>query len=1413
MESYSVQAVLSVSDKGFAKKMSGAVDAVSDLDSESKRASSSIMGIAKGIGVFKALSVAGNTLKSSLDGAINRFDTMNKFPKVMEQIGFSTKDADASIQKLSDGIQGLPTTLDGIAASTQNIAVLTRDLDKATDTTIALNDAFLASGAASADAERGMTQYVQMLSKGTVDMQSWKTLQETMGPALYDLAEAFGFAGESAQNNLYDALQTGEITFNQFNDKLIELDGGVNGFAERARTASGGIKTSFANMGTSVVRGTESVIRAVDDSLTAAKLPNFEESLQLTTTAINNFFSVASEGAGTFVNTVAPAVKLVGDNLDTLVPVLGTATAGFVAYKAAMDISKKYKVLRSSMAEAVERINAVKNATQLATAATTAQEKAIHAAEVAETLNARSVSTSEAAIKAETAAKELSVEATKAQKVADQAASAELKVRAAEEALATAQIKVREAEEKATAAQTKIRTAEEKLATAQTKVRAAEEALAAAQTKGKAAAEKAAIQVTKAQSAVEKAAAQVTKAHTAADKAAETVTKKKAIADQAAIKAEEKKAAAVKFGASAEQLNTIAEMKGTAAAKAQASADAKAAAAKKAKTVSDRAETMASTLNTAAETANTAATQTGAKAAEISSIAIATKTALLGVLSGKLGIVAAAQMVWNTAMTANPIGTVITASAALITVLVGLTKAASKLSSVQNSFDERQKKLKKSTDELIDSLVENKSAYIETYRNAKSNASVVDTLVDKVVKLSKKENKSASDKALLASQVAALNKSMDGLNLQYDEESDKLNMTTAALKNKAKAYKEQALSEIYAERYKEVLEEQLAIEAKLAESKKLLKEAQEKVNNAAATGDATIAVYTSKLYEQQKATESLEKKKQSLAKDEAELTTQMAENQEKLTKTMQENQALQAEAVEASAEAQKISFEELTEAQEAALERITGAYETMTGGLSELSKKIEEDSETTWAKVQQNQKDTIAKTQEFASLYSQAINSGVSESYLKAIGATGPEALPLLRSMMSSGIDEVLASQGQWEDAYKSIGSTFTDSFKLGGEEKAAIQEYILGESGVFGSLQSAIEAADFASIGKAVPEGTAEGITSNAEQVNGSVGAMTDGMMKTAQTTLGIHSPSTVFRGYGENTIQGFVLGVQESQGLLNSTMQQVMSSAGQTAVKAMERSIKAMPSVAIDSFSKISSSAKSGMSSFTAEVTNGSKKSNIAMQNGMKSMNTVVQSNMRNMQNTSAAGMRSFAASVSNGMITARTNVINECSRMKSATSNLQNGFYQSGYYASLGLANGINAGSGNAVSAAQRLANTISDTMRKALQVHSPSRVTRKIGGFTTEGFVLGLLDNIGRVKSTAGKIIEAAVPTGDIMRRIVYAGNYAMNTSYSYVESTEATYTIVVPVEIEGREVARATVVYTKKELEELERRNNRKKGYR
>ena len=62
-------------------------------------------------------------------------------------------------------------------------------------------------------------------------------------------------------------------------------------------------------------------------------------------------------------------------------------------------------------------------------------------------------------------------------------------------------------------------------------------------------------------------------------------------------------------------------------------------------------------------------------------------------------------------------------------------------------------------------------------------------------------------------------------------------------------------------------------------------------------------------------------------------------------------------------------------------------------------------------------------------------------------------------------------------------------------------------------------------------------------------------------------------------------------------------------------------------------------------------------------------------------------------------------------------------------------------------------------------------------------------------------------------MAYAGAYVPDSSYEYSGTVDATYTIIVPVYLEGREIARVTAPYTEAELEKIQKRNNRRKGIR
>lgn len=280
-ESFSVEAILSATDKNMTSTMKKALGACESFGDRVKS-------IVAGVGVTKVIGATMNVLSSSFDGAINRFDTMQSYPKVMKSLGFEVERSQKSVAKLNQSVQGLPTSLADVVTTSKSLAAVTGNIDKATDTTIALNHAFLASGSSSEDASRGLQQYSQMLAKGTVDMQSWRTLQETMAPALTKVAKKLGIASGNT-NELYEALQNGTISFDQLNDAMIECDTETGGFADTALEASKGIKTSMTNIKSAVQNLEQGFMSAMNNMLKSKAMGGLVDNLEKIKSKIYDF--------------------------------------------------------------------------------------------------------------------------------------------------------------------------------------------------------------------------------------------------------------------------------------------------------------------------------------------------------------------------------------------------------------------------------------------------------------------------------------------------------------------------------------------------------------------------------------------------------------------------------------------------------------------------------------------------------------------------------------------------------------------------------------------------------------------------------------------------------------------------------------------------------------------------------------------------------------------------------------------------------------------------------------------------------------------------------------------------------------------------------------------------------------------
>lgn len=330
-------------------RVSGAVsNAASAISTRFNNATAPVMRVGKAVdrGVNSTLRAAGKvaigaaaaigtTLTGSIGSAVSRVDTLNNFPRIMANLGYSASDAAKSAKKLSEKLRGLPTSLQDIMPLVQQIAPLTGSLDEATNVGLAFNNMLVASGKSTADQSRAMQQYTQMLATGKVDMMSWKTLMEVMPAQMNQLAESLLGAGKSGFD-LYDALRDGKLTMEDVNKAMVKLNDEGSGkfasFAKQAKDASKGIQTAWTNLKTRITGAMASIIQAVGPEKISGALDRVGAAIG----RIGDAFDKAASGPGSkafsaTIGHIASLMPMVGAAITPLLtklPLIGGAFRG-----------------------------------------------------------------------------------------------------------------------------------------------------------------------------------------------------------------------------------------------------------------------------------------------------------------------------------------------------------------------------------------------------------------------------------------------------------------------------------------------------------------------------------------------------------------------------------------------------------------------------------------------------------------------------------------------------------------------------------------------------------------------------------------------------------------------------------------------------------------------------------------------------------------------------------------------------------------------------------------------------------------------------------------------------------------------------------------------------------------------------
>lgn len=254
-----------------------------------------------------------------------------------------------------------------------------------------------------------------------------------------------------------------------------------------------------------------------------------------------------------------------------------------------------------------------------------------------------------------------------------------------------------------------------------------------------------------------------------------------------------------------------------------------------------------------------------------------------------------------------------------------------------------------------------------------------------------------------------------------------------------------------------------------------------------------------------------------------------------------------------------------------------------------------------------------------------------------------------------------------------------------------------------------------------------------------------------------------------------------------VNSSMKSIAKNA-KTAQKSIE-SMKDSVSIVNDGLDALGNKAKSAVKSIVSAFDSGAGK---ARSSGQKLGDSAKEGVQSGLQPTQAIAIRTVSAVLSS---------------LASGAS----GAYSSGYNIGLGFANGMSSTLGYIRSVAAQIAAAADAAVRAKAKIHSPSRVFAGLGVYVGEGFALGIESMSRKVAEATQNIVEIPTLSTDMRMRASGALDSELSGDYSY--NRNVAYTIVVPVEYNGREAARVTAEFTQKELESRESMKMRLKGER
>lgn len=446
----------------------------------------------------------------------------------------------------------------------------------------------------------------------------------------------------------------------------------------------------------------------------------------------------------------------------------------------------------------------------------------------------------------------------------------------------------------------------------------------------------------------------------------------------------------------------------------------------------------------------------------------------------------------------------------------------------------------------------------------------------------------------------------------------------------------------------------------------------------------------------------------------------------------------------------------------------------VTKGLEEGEEQVAEAAENIAQVPGQVIEETIANTN-YAEI-TDPLAKGTSDGILAGIQPVGDASKELAET------PEKLFGEVIDQDVFVAHGETPGKGYVEGiDRSKEAVQASAAELSGVPREVfEKEMDPETFKGFGVNIGEGAAGGIDQSAPQVENATKQMAELANEAFRKENDINSPSGVYREYGGNITTGLAQGIEQN----SSAPERAIVQLAKKLMSLLDKELNAnqmgkqigkpMVEGIAQGIDQNSSKVLTSIAKMTDEMVKKSKKAAEDVVKEFEKMDRDVDRTLQNMPRIAAATMRESNQAYREGMRDANDTIREGAQCMTDQMSHLPDQFYRIGQNSMIGLNNGLVAGQAQVLNTAATIANLVAQTMQRALDINSPSKVMMMDVG---RWIPAGIGEGIERFKHFALDAIEdlgAQLVLPNIQAEsVAIAGNAGFGLSLPAVKSESKT----------------------------------------